>query len=117
MRFKNSVLCSLGCPLYLPLLHLLLRISAAPIIGRMGFLFFRQLTVAACWYGRCISFFRIVLVKVADPAPQTTGRLRAVYLNMAELVAVMALRKSILNFIGSYPDCDVAKAWDPGIFF
>jgi hypothetical protein len=64
----------------------LLRVSAAPIIDRMGFLSYRQLAVAAFWCG-----FRTLLVQVAATAPQTTGRLLAVYPNVAELLAVMAL--------------------------
>jgi hypothetical protein len=76
----------------------------------MGFLFFHQLAVAACWCGRCISFFRTLLVQVAAPTPQTTGRLLAVFSNVAELLAVMALHKTILGFIGLYPNCDIAEA-------
>jgi hypothetical protein len=70
----------------------------------MGFLSYRQLAVAACWCGRCISFFRTLLVQVAATAPQTTGRLLAVFPNVAELLAVMALPKSILSFIVLCPD-------------
>jgi hypothetical protein len=70
----------------------------------MGFLSYPQLAAATCWCGRCISFFRTVLVHVAATAPQTTGRLLAVFLNVAELMAVMALRKPILSFIVLFPD-------------
>jgi hypothetical protein len=70
----------------------------------MGFLSYRQLAVAACWGGRCISFYRTLLVQVAATAPQTTGKLLAVFPNVAELLAVMALRKPILSFIMLYPD-------------
>jgi hypothetical protein len=51
-----------------------------------------------------MSFFRTVLVKMAAPAPQTTGRLLAVFPNVAELLAVMALRKPILSFIVLHRD-------------
>jgi hypothetical protein len=70
----------------------------------MGFLSYRQLAVAACWCGRCISFFRTLLVQVVATAPQTTGRLLAVFPNVAEMLAVMALHKPILSFIVLYPD-------------
>jgi hypothetical protein len=30
---------------------------------------------------------------------------------MAELRAIMALHKTILSFIGLYPDCHMAGAW------
>jgi hypothetical protein len=65
---------------------------------------YRQLAVAACWCGRYIFFFRTLLVQVAATAPQTTGRLLAVFPNVVELLAVMALRKPVLSFIVLYPD-------------
>jgi hypothetical protein len=71
----------------------------------MGFLSFRQLAVTACWCRRSFSFFRTLFVQVAATAPQTTGRLLAVYSNVVEILAVMALRKHILSFIVLYPDC------------
>jgi hypothetical protein len=69
------------------------------------------MAVAAYWCGRCISFFRTLLVQVAAPTPQTMGRLLAVCPNVAQLLAVMALRKTIVSFIGLYSDCDVAMVW------
>jgi hypothetical protein len=75
----------------------LFHISATPIIGGMGFLSFHQLTAAACWCGRCISFFRTLLVEVTTPTLQTTGRLLAVCPNVAEFLAVPALHKTILG--------------------
>jgi hypothetical protein len=78
----------------------------------MGFLSFLQLAVAACGGGGCIPFFRTLLVQLDAPAPQTTRRLVAVFPNVAENLAVLALRKAILSFIGFYPDYDVAKAWN-----
>jgi hypothetical protein len=45
-------------------------------------------------------FSRTLLVQVAASTPQTTGRLLAVWPNMAQLLAVMALCKIILRFIG-----------------
>jgi hypothetical protein len=78
----------------------------------MGFLFFRQLAFEACWFGRCIFFFRTLLVQVAAPGTQTTtGRFLTVYPNVAKLLAGMTLRKNILSFIGLCPDCAVAKTW------
>jgi hypothetical protein len=50
-------------------------------------------------------------MQVAALASQRTGWLLAVCPNMAELLAVMALRKTNLGYISLYPDCDVAKAW------
>jgi hypothetical protein len=50
-------------------------------------------------------------VQVAAPAPQTTGKLLAVCPNVAELLAIMALHKPFLSFIGLYPGCDMSKAW------
>jgi hypothetical protein len=50
-------------------------------------------------------------VQVAALAPQATVRLLAVFLNMAELLAVLALCKPILSFIGLYLECGGAKAW------
>jgi hypothetical protein len=60
---------------------------------------------------KIIFFFRTLFVQVAATAPQTTGRLLAVFPNMAKLLAVIALCKPILSFIVFYPDCNVAKAW------
>jgi hypothetical protein len=45
------------------------------------------------------------------PRTTNTGRLLAVCPNETELLAVIALRKTIRNFIGLYIDYDVAKAW------
>jgi hypothetical protein len=70
----------------------------------MGFLSYHQQTVAASWCGRCTSFFRTLLVQVVATAPQTSGRLLAVFPNVTEILAVMALRKPVLSFIGLYPD-------------
>jgi hypothetical protein len=70
--------------------------SADPIIG-MGFFSVDQPAVAAFWGGRCIPFLRALLVQVITSAPQAEGRLLAVCLDVAELLAVMALRKTILN--------------------
>jgi hypothetical protein len=42
-------------------------------------------------------------------APQAAGRLFAVCPDMAELLAVMDLRKTILSSICLHPDCDVAE--------
>jgi hypothetical protein len=54
---------------------------------------------------------------VAATAPQTAGRLLAVFPDVAELLVVMSLRKPILKSIGLYPDCDVAKVWQYENFF
>jgi hypothetical protein len=70
----------------------------------MGVFSFRQLAVAACWCGTSVSLLRALLVQMAAPAPRTTGRLLAVCPDVAELLAVMVLRKTSLGFIGIYPD-------------
>jgi hypothetical protein len=50
-------------------------------------------------------------VQVAAPSPQATGRLLAVCSDVAELLAAVALRKTIMSFVHLYPDCNVAEAW------
>jgi hypothetical protein len=54
-------------------------------------------------------FFKTLLVNVLVLAAQTMGMLIAICLNVAELLAVVALRKPILSFMGLYSDCNVAK--------
>jgi hypothetical protein len=107
--------CSPECPLRLLFLHLFLRVSAAPRVGGMGVSSFRQSTVAACWGGRYIPFLGSLLVQVTASA-QAAGRMFAVCPDVAELLAVMALRKTILSSICLYPDCDVAEAWQSEYF-
>jgi hypothetical protein len=67
----------------------------------MGFFSFRQQAVAANWRGRCISFLGALLVQVTAPAPQAVGRLLAFFPDVAELLAVVALGKSILALYAS----------------
>jgi hypothetical protein len=81
----------------------------------MGFSSIRQSAVAACWGGRCVLFLGALLVQVNAPTLQTAGRLLAVCSDKAEVLVVMALRKTILSCIYFYPDCDVAEAWQPKI--
>jgi hypothetical protein len=50
------------------------------------------------------------LCAVAAPKPQATGLWFTVYPDVAELMAVTALRKTILSSICLHPDCDVAEA-------
>jgi hypothetical protein len=50
-------------------------------------------------------------VQVTAPAPQAAGRLLAVFPDVVELLAVMAVRKTILSSLCLNPDCDVAEAW------
>jgi hypothetical protein len=76
----------------------------------MGFFSFRQPAVSACWGGRCIPFLGALLLQVTAPAPQAARRLLAVCPHVAELPAVMALRKTILSSMCLYPDFDVAEA-------
>jgi hypothetical protein len=52
-----------------------------------------------------------VLVQVSVPAQQTAGRLFAISPYVAELLAVVALSKSILGSINLHPDSNVAEAW------
>jgi hypothetical protein len=107
--------CSLVCPLRLRLLHLLLRVSAAPIIFGMRVFSFRQTTVAPRWGGRCIPFLGALLMQMTPSAPLAAGRLLAVFPDVAELLAVMALRKTILSSIYLHPDCHMAVETFPGI--
>jgi hypothetical protein len=55
-------------------------------------------------------FLRALLVQVTAPTPQAAGRLLAVCRDMARLLAIMALPKTILSSICLYPDCNVAEA-------
>jgi hypothetical protein len=77
----------------------------------MGLFSFRQLTVAARWGGSYISFLGALLVQVTALAPQAARTLFAVCPDVAELLAVMALRKTILISICLYPDCDMTVAF------
>jgi hypothetical protein len=45
------------------------------------------------------------------PCTTNNGETACSLSKVAQLLAVMALRKTIMSFIGLYPDCDVAKAW------
>jgi hypothetical protein len=56
------------------------------------------------------SLSRITPCAGDHPALQAAGRLLAVCVDVAELLAVMALRKTILSSICLCPDCDVAEA-------
>jgi hypothetical protein len=77
----------------------------------MGFLSLRQLAITASWIGGSVLFFRTLFVQVAAPAPQTTGRLLTVCQNVAELLAVVALREAVLSPVCLSPDCCVTKGW------
>jgi hypothetical protein len=52
-------------------------------------------------------------LQVAATTPQTTGELLAVFPDVAELLAVVTLRKSILCFVRLYPDSNVAEVGQP----
>jgi hypothetical protein len=83
----------------------------------MGFFSFRQQTVAACWGGSCISFLGALLVQVTAPATETAGRLLAVCTDVAELLAVTALRKTVLASICIPSACNVTEALQSEHFF
>jgi hypothetical protein len=85
-------------------------VFAAPIIGGMWFFTLRQLAVAASWSGGSIFSLQTFLMQVAAPTPQTSGRLTTVCPNMPELLAVVALCKTILSPVGLHPDCYVKRA-------
>jgi hypothetical protein len=53
---------------------------------------------------------------VTDSAPQAAGRLLAVCPDAPELLAVVALSKSILGSISLHPDSNVAEARQTEIF-
>jgi hypothetical protein len=93
---KTLPLVVLGT-LRLSLSHLFPGVAAASIVGGMRFLTVHQLTVAACRYGCCITFFRALLVKVTITATHTTGRL-------------LADRPYMVKFLA------VVTAWDQSVF-
>jgi hypothetical protein len=80
------------------------------IVGGMGIPSIHQLAVAACQCRYCVAFFQTFFVQVASPTSQATERLLAVCPDMTKLLEVVALCKTILNFIHVYPDSSVAKA-------
>jgi hypothetical protein len=84
-------------------------VLAAPIIGGMGLLTFRQFAVAAGWSGGSIVLLRTLPVQVAAPAPQTTWRLFAVCPDMAELLAIVALGEVTLGSVRLHLDDNVAE--------
>jgi hypothetical protein len=61
----------------------------------MGLLSLRQLAVTTSWSGVSVFFFWALFVQVVDPAPQTSGRLLTVDSDVAELLAVVALRQTV----------------------
>jgi hypothetical protein len=89
---------------------------AAPIIGGMGVFSFRKAAVTACWVGRRISFIAAFFVKVIAAAPQTPGRLFTVCPDVAELLAVVALDKSILDYIRLHPNSNNVEARQTKMF-
>jgi hypothetical protein len=101
--------CSLGSPPWLLFLHLLFRLSAAPIICGMGFFSFRRCSMLG-W--KMYSLSRGTPCAGDRPAPQAAGRLFAVCPDVAELLAVMVLRKTILSSICLHPDSDVAEVFN-----
>jgi hypothetical protein len=82
---------------------------SAAVVGGMRFLSFSQLAVAARRCRRCILFLWTVSMQVATPTPQTAGRLFAVGPDAAKFLAVVALRKGVLRFVGLYLDGNVAE--------
>jgi hypothetical protein len=53
-------------------------------------------------YRLCIALFRALLAQGTVPTPQTTGRLLAVSPDMADSLAVVTLRETILGFVSPY---------------
>jgi hypothetical protein len=101
--------CSLGCSLWLTFLHLFLCVSSGPITGGIGSAFANWQLVAAVLLRQKMYVLLQDTPCAGEPlAAKTTGCLLAVYANVVEHLAVMALRKTILSFIGFYPECDVA---------
>jgi hypothetical protein len=105
---EHSSRRSPGCPLRFLFLHLLLRMSTAPILGGMEFFSFRQPAVAARYGGRRIPLLGALLVQVTAPAPQAAGRL-FMWPNCWQLWHCV---KTILGSICLYPAFDVAEAWE-----
>jgi hypothetical protein len=83
-------------------------VLAAPIIGGVGLLNFRQFAVAASWSVGSIVFLRALPVHVAATTPQTTWSLFAVCPDMAELLAIVALREVTLGSVRLHLDHNVA---------
>jgi hypothetical protein len=103
---------TLGRLLRLSLWHLFLGVPAASAAGELGFLSAHQLAVAACRYRCCVALYRAFLVQVTTPAPHTAGRVLAGSPDMAEFLAVVAMRETSLGFIRPYPDCKMNISWD-----
>jgi hypothetical protein len=114
---EHSSRCSSVCSLQLPFLHFLLHLFAALIIGGVKFFTFRHPIVSARWGGTFIPFLEALLVQVTATAPQSAGKLLAVCPDVAELLAVMSLSKTILSSICLHPDCDMAEALKSEHFF
>jgi hypothetical protein len=91
---------SFGCSLRFLLLQLLLRVSAAPIIGGMGFLSLcnRQLQQAGVEAAFSFSGHSLCRWQLLTVCP-----------NVAELLAVVALRKAVLTPVCLHPDFYVAE--------
>jgi hypothetical protein len=77
----------------------------------MQFFPFRQPEVAAYLGWKRYYSSRGTLCECDRPATQAAGKLLAVCPDVAEIMAVVALSKTILSFIGLYPDWDVAEAF------
>jgi hypothetical protein len=93
----------------LPPQQLLLCVAVASIAGRMGSFSFLQTAVAAVGGGIFFLSLRAPLMQVAASAPHTTQWLPTVGPDVAERLAVVALRDVILGLVIFHPDCNVAQ--------
>jgi hypothetical protein len=76
----------------------------------MGVFSLRQFAVATYWSGGSVILWTL-FVQVVAPIPKTTGWLFAVCPDVAELLAVVALRKSALGSICLRLNSNVVEAW------
>jgi uncharacterized protein YqiB (DUF1249 family) len=102
--------CVLWFSLSLSSSGLFLRVAAASIVGRVGFLSVHHLAVATMPALMLRLFFRAFSVQVAATTSHTSGRLDAIWKYMAKLLAVVTLRQAILVFVRLHLDRYVAEA-------
>jgi hypothetical protein len=93
VRFEEKTLLAVALGVLCDFFFSIFPVSAATTICGMGVFSFRQTTVATCWSGRCIPFLGALLVQVTASSPQVVRRLLAFCPDLAELLAVMALRR------------------------
>jgi hypothetical protein len=76
-----------------PLEHLLGATTPSVLAGMLRF------TVAVVWYSGTVTLFRAFLVAMATPAPETSCGLLTVDPYVAEVLAVLTLCETTLDFV------------------